>query len=112
MHQKHGDFVQIAPNHVSINSPDAIQQIYGHKTGFTKSDFYDAFLQVQPVVFNARDIGVHSRKKKYLNPAFSAQALSEFEPHMTAELLAWKRKLIGMLDNSKASLDMVTWSKF
>lgn len=110
LHRKHGDFVQVGPNHVSINNPAAVAEVYGHKTGFTKSVFYDAFLQVTPVVFNARDVRVHSRKRKYINPAFSARALADFEPYMDVELLGWKRRLLGMTRNSEAKLDFGVWS--
>lgn len=115
-HKKYGDFVRIGPNHISINNPAAIAEIYGHKTGFTKSDFYDAFMQVTPVVFNARDVATHARKRRYMNPAFSARALSDFEPYMDVELLGWKRKLLAMLDapgsGSEAQVDFAVWSKF
>lgn len=113
LHKKHGELVRIGPNHVSINSPATVTQIYGHKTGFTKSSFYDAFLQVTPVVFNTRVVSEHVRKRKYINPAFSARALSEFEPFMDVELLGWKRRLLGMLSPSKtALLDFSVWSKY
>lgn len=110
-HDKYGSFVRIAPNHVSINDPSAVTQIYGHKTGFTKSDFYDAFVQVRPVLFNARDGATHTRKKKYMNPAFSARALTEFEPHMNVELLAWKRQLLRFHKEVEGRVDFVVWSK-
>lgn len=109
-HKIHGDFVRIAPSHVSINNPEAVNVIYGHKSGFVKSVFYDAFLQVTPVVFNVRDVDEHQRKRKYLNPAFSARALSDFEPYMDAELLAWKTRLLGMVKGDRAVIDFVTWS--
>lgn len=112
LHKKHGDFVRIGPNHVSINNPAAVTEIYGHKTGFTKSEFYDAFLQVTPVVFNGRNVAEHTRKRKYINPAFSARALSEFEPYMNIDILRWKRRLLGMVEETgKAKLDFVVWSK-
>lgn len=111
-HERYGDFVRIGPNHVSINNSAAPAEIYGHKSGFTKSEFYDAFVQVTPVVFNARDVATHARKRKYMNPAFSARALSDFEPYMDAELLGWKRQLLGMFEGSEASLDFGVWSKF
>ncbi|KAH7136228.1 cytochrome P450 [Dactylonectria macrodidyma] len=112
LHRKHGDFVRIGPNHLSINNPAAVAEVYGHKTGFTKSPFYDAFLQVTPVVFNARDVATHTRKRKYINPAFSARALSDFEPYMDRELLGWKRRLLGMTQSSTARLDFSVWTNF
>jgi hypothetical protein len=39
-HRKYGDTVRIAPNHVSIANPEAVNQIYGYKGGFTKGPFY------------------------------------------------------------------------
>jgi benzoate 4-monooxygenase len=112
LHLKHGDFVRVAPNSISINDPAAVQQIYSHKSNFAKGDFYDAFLQVRPVIFNARDISLHQRKRKYLNPAFSARALSEFEPSMDVDLLLWKRKLLAMTElTQSANLDFAIWSE-
>lgn len=112
LHRNHGDFVRIAPNHVSINTPDAIQQIYGHKTGFVKGPFYDAFHQVTPVVFNTRNVSEHTRKRKYINPAFSARALSGFEPHMDAEIVAWKRQLLKISNGASPRVDFSVWSEF
>jgi benzoate 4-monooxygenase len=109
MHKKYGDFVRIAPNHISINKPEALAQIYGHKSGFIKGPFYDAFVQVQPVVFTARDVAVHQRKRKYLNSAFSSRGLADFEPYMDAEI----RDLITKLDmmcGAKQTVDFCVWS--
>lgn len=43
-HKKYGKFVRIAPNHISIADPAALNQVYGHSTGTLKADFYDAFV--------------------------------------------------------------------
>jgi benzoate 4-monooxygenase len=110
-HAQHGDFVRVGPNHVSINTHEAMAEIYGHRSGCTKSEFYDAFLQVTPVVFNARDPKVHQQKRRYMNPAFSAKALTEFEPAMDAEILGWKKKLITMAHSGKHNIDFAVWSK-
>lgn len=40
-HKKYGDFVRIAPNHVSIANPSALGEIYGYHSGFTKGPFYE-----------------------------------------------------------------------
>jgi benzoate 4-monooxygenase len=107
-HKLHGEFVRVAPNHVSVNNIEAVNVIYGHKSGFMKSDFYDAFLQVTPVVFNVRDVDDHQRKKNYMNSAFSARGLSEFEPYMDAELLAWKKKFLTMVKGQSTLIDFAT----
>ncbi|KAJ5299697.1 cytochrome P450 [Penicillium atrosanguineum] len=81
-HKKHGKFVRIAPNHVSISTREALETIYGHNSGFAKGPFYED-KSVEPVLFNTRDQRIHQRKKKYLSPAFSAKNLHEYEPYMT-----------------------------
>jgi len=109
MHKRYGDIIRIAPNHISINKPEALAQVYGHKSGFTKGPFYDAFMQVRPVVFTARDVAVHQRKRKYLNPAFSNRGMSDFEPHMDAEIRDWIAQL-GNLCDVKRVVDFCVWS--
>lgn len=110
LHKKYGDIVRIAPNHVSINKPEALTQVYGHKSGFTKGPFYDAFMQVTPVVFTARDVKAHQRKRKYLNPAFASRGMINFEPYMDLELKNWMAELDKMC-RSKQTVDFCVWSK-
>lgn len=40
-HNEYGPHVRIAPNHISMTDPRAINEIYGHKTGFLKGPFYE-----------------------------------------------------------------------
>ncbi|PSS34123.1 hypothetical protein PHLCEN_2v1833 [Hermanssonia centrifuga] len=81
-HEKYGTFVRISPVEVSIAHPEALQQIYGHNTGTTKSDMYDAFTQFGgiPSVFAARDRVEHARKRKIMSHSMSLKSVSEFEP--------------------------------
>lgn len=110
-HEYGSDFVRITHNHISINNPAAAAEIYGQRSGLLKSEFYDDFHQVRPVVFNTRDTHEHQRKRKYMNLAFSARALSKFEPYMDEDLCKWKRKFLDMTENSDpVVVDLVTWS--
>ena len=61
LHKQYGNFVRIAPNHVSINVSHAANEVYGHKTGFLKAGFYDAFVQIKPGRFNTREVDIHQR---------------------------------------------------
>lgn len=36
LHRRHGKFVRIGPNAVSVADPEAVKTIYGLKSGFTK----------------------------------------------------------------------------
>ncbi|KAJ5861995.1 cytochrome P450 [Penicillium solitum] len=84
-HQKYGNFVRVAPNHISISDPSALEAIYGHKSGFNKGPFYED-KSIEPVLFNTRDVQIHHRKRKYLSPAFSAKNLNEYEPYMAMQI--------------------------
>jgi benzoate 4-monooxygenase len=81
-HRKHGTFVRLAPNHVSIADPDALQVVYAHGNGALKSNFYDAFVSIQRGVFNTRDRHAHARKRKLVSHMFSQKNIVEFEPHI------------------------------
>ena len=77
-----GQFVRLAPNHVSINNPDAIQVVYAHGNGSLKSNFYDAFVSLAPGIFNTRSRSAHARKRKMVAHIFSQKSVLDFEPHV------------------------------
>lgn len=81
-HTHPGPIVRIAPNHISIADPDALNIIYGHGNGALKSKFYDAFVSIQRGVFNTRDRTEHARKRKLVSHIFSQKSVVEFEPHI------------------------------
>ncbi|WPH00050.1 Benzoate 4-monooxygenase [Acrodontium crateriforme] len=96
LHQKYGKFVRITPNQVSIADPDAIPIVYGHGTGFLKSDYYDAFVSITRGLFNTRDRTEHTRKRKTVSHTFSAKSIGQFEQyiHHNLEQLAtqWDKR--------------------
>lgn len=78
--------MRIAPNHLSIADPDALQVVYGHGTGTLKSNFYDAFVSIQRGLFNTRSRSQHARKRKIVSHIFSQKSVLEFEPHVRSHL--------------------------
>jgi len=78
--------VRIAPNHISIADPDALQVIYAHGNGALKSEFYDAFVSIRRGLFNTRDRGEHTRKRKIVSHIFSQKNVLEFEPYIRLAL--------------------------
>jgi hypothetical protein len=44
LHQRYGPIVRISPDEVSFNNHEALKEIYGIKSDFSKSDFYDMFI--------------------------------------------------------------------
>ncbi|KAF2172362.1 hypothetical protein M409DRAFT_63075 [Zasmidium cellare ATCC 36951] len=90
LHEKYGKFVRVQPDHVSVADPDAIPIVYGHGTGFLKSEYYDAFVAMRRGLFNTRDRAEHTRKRKTVSHTFSAKSIGQFEQyiHHNLELLA------------------------
>lgn len=80
LHKKYGPLVRLAPNHVSVADPDALQVVYAHGNGSLKSDFYDAFVSIHRGLFNTRDRVQHTRKRKIVSHIFSPKSVLEFEP--------------------------------
>ncbi|KAL5522615.1 hypothetical protein ACEPAG_8632 [Sanghuangporus baumii] len=96
LHRKYGPFVRLAPNHVSISDPDAIQMVYAHGNGTTKSNFYDAFISIRRSIFTTRSRAEHTRKRKVISHVFSQKSILDFEPYIhlhVAELLEQWDKL-------------------
>ena len=74
--------MRLAPNHVSIADPDALQIVYAHGNGALKSDFYDAFVSIYKGIFNTRNRADHARKRKIISHIFSLRMVLEFEPYI------------------------------
>lgn len=44
LHEQYGPVVRISPNEVSFNNQDALKEIYGIKSEYSKGDFYELFV--------------------------------------------------------------------
>ncbi|KAF2869391.1 cytochrome P450 [Massariosphaeria phaeospora] len=114
-HTKYGPLVRIQPNHVSIADPDAIPVVYGHGTGFLKSEYYDAFVSIQRGLFNTRDRHEHSRKRKIVAHIFSAKLVGQFEQyiHVSLEELRaqWDQRAASMHGDYYA-MDALHWFNY
>ncbi|KAL8994648.1 MAG: hypothetical protein Q9188_007009 [Gyalolechia gomerana] len=78
LHKKHGSLVRIAPNEVACSDPRAIKTIYGTKTTFTKTDYYDAWAPPNNGYighFPARDEKEHSERRRIINNAYSMSSV-------------------------------------
>ncbi|KJZ78234.1 hypothetical protein HIM_02272 [Hirsutella minnesotensis 3608] len=87
LHRKHGRFVRYGPNHMSVLSATALEQIYGHQANVQKSRYYTAFFGTS--IFNAIDKKVHARKRRVMSQAFSEKAVREMEPHVVSAIREW-----------------------
>ncbi|TDL25279.1 cytochrome P450 monooxygenase pc-bph [Rickenella mellea] len=113
VHQKYGPFVRLAPNHVSISDPEALQIVYAHGNGALKSDFYDAFFNIRRTLFTTRDRAEHTRKRKIVSHVFAPKSTREFEPHIRAHvgslLRQWDRLADGGAKGEQGSDGQGGW---
>lgn len=117
-HLTHGDFVRIAPNHVSVSHPDSIrvstlcheliqtihllQDVMGHGNGFLKSEFYYAFDNIEDNIFTTRDRTKHSRKRKIVSHMFSPKSMVGFEPYITKAISIYSYQMSQMIEKGQA----------
>ncbi|OQO06296.1 Benzoate 4-monooxygenase [Cryoendolithus antarcticus] len=115
-HEQYGKFVRITPNQVSIADPDAIPIVYGHGTGFLKSEYYDAFVSIQRGLFNTRDRAEHTRKRKTISHTFSAKNVGEFEQyiHHNLEMLTtqWDKLVKEAGSSGTYRMDALNWFNY
>ncbi|QRW16222.1 cytochrome P450 family protein [Rhizoctonia solani] len=94
MHKKYGKFVRLAPNHISIADPEALQIVYAHGNGTLKTEFYDALClsgedcsipgtgQNIPAVLLCHSPLPLSYLAVFASPAPCQQNVLAFEPHI------------------------------
>ncbi|KJZ71658.1 hypothetical protein HIM_08970 [Hirsutella minnesotensis 3608] len=108
LHQKHGSFVRFGPNHVSILSASALEQIYGHQANVQKGSWYSVYYGIS--IFNAIDKNVHARKKRVMAQAFSDRAVRGMEPHILSAIRDWCAALGDNIGNARSEVHDAVWS--
>ncbi|EXJ69409.1 uncharacterized protein A1O5_07445 [Cladophialophora psammophila CBS 110553] len=95
-HRQYGDLVRIGPITISMVDPRGIELIYGLKSNFPKSKFYNAFMAVnkgKPVetFFTTQNMLYHSAIKRPVSSAYSMTTITDNEWHIDKimEKLLW-----------------------
>ncbi|KAI0907317.1 cytochrome P450 [Ustulina deusta] len=117
VHKKLGTVVRIQPNHISVADDEAIQIIYGHGSGFLKSEFYDAFVSIKRGLFNTRDRTEHTRKRKLVSHTFAPKSIGQFEPYIAENLEMFVNRWDELADKSPrgdktAHVDCLMWFNY
>lgn len=98
LHAKYGPVVRIAPNEVSVSSPEAARTVLAAGKHFTKTDFYTVFPPPEnPDIFTEVREHVHAQKKKVANVPYSMAAMQKLGPFIddTIELLAGRLEALA-----------------
>jgi hypothetical protein len=93
LHRKYGPVVRIAPNEVSVSSPEAARTLLSAGKRFFKTPFYGVFPPPEnPDIFTETREDVHAIKKRVANVPYSMAAMQQLSPFIddTIELLIKK----------------------
>lgn len=95
-HQELGTHVRIAPNHVSVADPEAMNDIYGHGAGMLKDAWYDGGAGEFRHMADARDKKEHQGKRKMLAHVFAQKTIANLEPVISDTIAV----LVAQIDKS------------
>ncbi|TLS30469.1 hypothetical protein PpBr36_03615 [Pyricularia pennisetigena] len=115
LHEKYGPVVRIAPNEISISSPEAARLLLSAGKRFTKTDFYSVFPPPEnPDIFTEVREDVHARVKKVANVPYSMAAMQQLSPFIDDTIEALTHKLDGIVDaptddRDGPRVDLGTW---
>ena len=99
LHQKYGPIVRIAPNELSLASPEAARTVLSAGKHFYKTDFYAVFPPPEnPDIFTEIREHVHAQKKKVANVPYSMAAMQQLSPFIDDTIEVFMGKLDGIAD--------------
>ncbi|CAG8940296.1 unnamed protein product [Penicillium salamii] len=116
LHQKHGDYVRLGPNVVSVRNLHALKTIYGINKGYQKTNFYRVQQQLvkgrpTPTLFTTTDENFHASIKRPISSAYSMSTLTEFEPFVDKTIHTLFGKLDEFVSEAKVC-DISAWLQY
>jgi hypothetical protein len=101
--------VRIAPNEVSIASPEAARLVLSAGKRFYKTDFYGVFPPPEnPDIFTEVREDVHAQKKKVANVPYSMAAMQQLSPFIDDTIDFFMGKMAGFADGD-GKVDLGAW---
>ncbi|KAK0640198.1 NAD-dependent protein deacetylase hst2-1 [Lasiodiplodia hormozganensis] len=112
-HEKYGEVVRLGPDRLSYTNPQALKDIYGHRSGGRQENgkdkrFYSRDINNECHVLNTEDVKEHGALRRIFSNAFSDRALKLQEPlikRYVDQLVDLMRRTTK--ENGDAKLDMV-----
>lgn len=100
LHRKYGPVVRIAPNEVSLASPEAARTLLSAGKRFYKTKFYYVFPPPEnPDIFTEIREDVHAQKKKVANVPYSMAAMQQLSPFIDDTIEFFMGKMTAMAEN-------------
>ncbi|OLL22532.1 Isotrichodermin C-15 hydroxylase [Neolecta irregularis DAH-3] len=111
LHEKHGDFVRIAPNAVIIRHVSAQRDLHSFGSQVVKSDGYIA-ARLEPEMsslVDEQDPVKHSQMRKHVSPAFSTRALEGMEQYIKSSIDRFTDNIKIYGKDGTIPLNMTAW---
>lgn len=115
LHQKYGPIVRIAPDELSLASPEAARALLSAGKRFYKTRFYGVFPPPEnPDIFTEYREDVHAQKKKVANVPYSMAAMQQLSPFIDDTIELLMKKIDGMATaatggSSRPIVDLGNW---
>ncbi|KAJ9151979.1 Pisatin demethylase [Pleurostoma richardsiae] len=106
LHKKYGPVVRIAPDEVSVASPEAARVLLSAGKRFYKTGFYGVFPPPEnPDIFTEVREDVHAQKKKVANVPYGMAAMQQLSPFINDTIEVLIRKLDGLASGNQGMND-------
>ncbi|KAK6063085.1 trichothecene c-15 hydroxylase [Seiridium cupressi] len=113
LHKLYGDIVRLAPEIVSINHPDAMKELRGHRKAGVPENGKDPIhsgANLQNIIGANRND--HARFRRLMSNGFSAQAMFEQQPIIRKYIDQLFERLHAEALQGTKPVDMVSWYNF
>lgn len=113
LHKKYGPIVRIAPDELSLASPEAARTLLSAGKRFYKTRFYGVFPPPEnPDIFTEYREDVHAQKKKVANVPYSMAAMQQLSPFIDDTIEFLMQRIDGMVKatgGTRPVVDLGNW---
>ncbi|KAJ0365207.1 hypothetical protein COL26b_012198 [Colletotrichum chrysophilum] len=111
LHQQYGPIVRVGPTHISVNHPDGMQDVRGHrKTGENPKDLLNSIPNRDNIIGSNR--ADHQRFRRALAHGFSAQTMLAQQPIIKQYVDKLFEKLRETSQGGSRPVDVERWFNF
>jgi cytochrome P450 len=111
-HKRHGDYVRVGPNELSVSDVDALPYIHGAKSKFSKGPWYwKALNEPSPGLFSMQDYNEHKLRRKVWDTAFNPKALKAYEPRIMNAINTLCKRLDEFSSTGEV-IDFSVWTEY
>ena len=96
LHQRHGQFVRLGPNYLSIAHPQAVDLLHGRASQCIKAPWYDLNLPIVSMM-TYRNNSLHDERRRIWSKAFGDPSIRSYEQRATV----YQQKLMAHITGLK-----------